>query len=100
MTSVTKTAYIGDKQSGAYQKKSFPPLAFTYSQPTVDPEIHFIDAASLENLPTGLDQAQYQWMDLDSEGISGILFEQPNAWYYKPNRGSAQFAPVELLNLA
>jgi RHS repeat-associated protein len=95
LTSVTQTGYIRDNQSGAYQKKSFPPLAFTYSQPTVDAEIHFIDAASLENLPIGLDKAQYQWVDLDSEGISGILLEQPNAWYYKPNRGSAHFAPVE-----
>ncbi len=31
------------------------------------------------------------WLDLDGEGLSGVLTEQAGGWYYKPNRGDGQF---------
>ena len=31
----------------------------------------------------------YRWLDLDGEGISGVLTEQDNSWFYKPNLGAA-----------
>ena len=37
----------------------------------------------------------YQWVDLDGEGVSGILTEQGNAWFYKPNLGGGRFGPIE-----
>ena len=51
----------------------------------VDETIREIDAESLENLPAGLDGAQYQWVDLDGEGLAGILTEQADGWFYKRN---------------
>ena len=46
--------------------------------------------------PSGLDGAAYQWVDLDGEGVSGILTEQAGAWFYKPNLGGAAgSAPLE-----
>lgn len=101
LASVTQSGYIRDSTTGTYQKKSFPSLELAYSQPTLDSQIHFIDAESLENLPVGLDDLRYQWVDLDSEGLSGILAAYPDAWFYKPNRsgqGNAKFAPVELIS--
>jgi RHS repeat-associated protein len=77
-----------------YLKKSLPPLEFEYSHPTINEEIHAIDAASLENLPYGVDGSRYEFADLDGEGISGILTEQANAWFYKPNLGG-KFGPME-----
>jgi len=68
-----------------------------------------VNPASLENLPQGLDGTRYQWVDLDGEGLSGILTEQGGGWFYKRNlspinavpKGSkhieAQFAPLELV---
>jgi hypothetical protein len=44
-----------------------------------------VESASLENLPQGLDGTRYQWVDLDSEGLSGILSEQGSGWFYKRN---------------
>ncbi|MFC2146677.1 toxin TcdB middle/N-terminal domain-containing protein, partial [Acidobacteriota bacterium] len=35
------------------------------------------------------------WVDLNGEGLSGILTEQADAWFYKPNRGNGQFAPLQ-----
>ena len=54
-------------------------------RPTIDETVRDVDPESLENLPHGLDGANYQWVDLDGEGLSGILTEQAEAWYYKRN---------------
>jgi RHS repeat-associated protein len=90
-------------------KRSLPPLTFAYSDTIVQDEIREIDPASLENLPTGLDRGTYQWIDLDGEGIPGILTEQAEAWFYKRNlsplsaseggtaASAAVFAPLELV---
>ncbi len=42
---------------------------------------------SLQNLPRGVDGDAYQWLDLDSEGLAGVLTEQRDGWYYKRNLG-------------
>lgn len=107
LNSVTQSGYKKTAGNG-YQKKSLPPLEFEYSQPTISEKIIEVDAESLENLPYGLDGSVYQWVDLDGEGLSGILTEQATGWFYKANLSplpqtddngkpqaiSAKFAPV------
>ncbi len=94
-----------------YLKKNLPPLEFTYSEPVIDGTIREVDAESLENLPYGFDGVNYQWVDLHGEGLSGILSEQADGWFYKRNlgpinlerdqdgveRARAKFAPVEVV---
>ena len=93
-----------------YIKQSLPPLEFTYSGAKLQSEIHAVDTDSVQNLPLGLDGARYQWVDLDGEGLSGILTEQAEGWFYKrnvspltaqPQNGhetiSARFAAVDLV---
>ena len=77
-----------------YVKKSLPPLEFEYSEATVHDEVQALDGQSLENLPQGLDNRVYQWVDLDGEGIPGILTGQGGGWYYKPNWGNGRFGPL------
>jgi hypothetical protein len=100
----TQTGY--KRNGGGYIQKSLPPLEFTYSEPIIDERVWDVDAKSLENLPQGLDGTRYQWVDLDGEGLSGILTEQGGGWFYKRNlspinqtkedtrRVEAQFASV------
>jgi RHS repeat-associated protein len=80
---------------GSYLKRSMPPVEFEYSQAIIDEEIKEIDSKSLENLPYGIDGMHYQWVDLDGEGVSGILTEQGDAWFYKRNLGGGTFGPME-----
>lgn len=84
---LNSAAHCGYKRQahGSYLKKSLPALEFEYSQPIVSEEIHEADPASLENLPYGLDNGRYQWVDLDGEGLSGVLTEQAEGWFYKRN---------------
>jgi hypothetical protein len=108
LRSVTQSGYR--RHNGGYLKKSLPPLEFEYTQPVVDETIHEVNPESLENLPYGLDNTRYQWIDLDGEGLSGILTEQAEGWFYKRNlspinvqheRGhetvAARFGPIELI---
>ena len=103
---VTQSGYVRDETRPVsvlndvkyltYLKKSLPPLEFEYSQATIQEEIMEIDTESLENLPYGLDGSRYQWVDLDGEGLSGILTEEAGAWFYKPNLGGGKFGPLEM----
>lgn len=100
---------IGYRRNGAaYDAKPMPALAFAYSAPVIDGTVRSLDATSLRNLPSGLDGKNYQWVDLDGEGLSGILSEQGGEWFYKANLSpaneipgsdppltQASFAPVE-----
>jgi RHS repeat-associated protein len=82
-----------------YLKKSVPPVEFEYSRPAIRDDIQRIDAESLENLPVGTEGGGYQWVDLDGEGVSGILSQQAKAWIYKSNLGGGRFGPAATLSL-
>ncbi len=101
---VTQTGYKRKNGQAAndYNKRSLPPVEFTYSQPIVQDTVEEVESSSLENLPIGVDGAAYQWTDLHSEGIPGILSEQADSWWYKRNispiSGSerrVEFTPLE-----
>lgn len=84
-----------------YLKRSLPPLEFGYSVSPLDDltydqlPLQEVDAESLENLPSGIDSNNYRWVDLDGEGISGVLSEQAGGWFYKRNLGEGRFEAVE-----
>jgi RHS repeat-associated protein len=90
ITEATQSGYVRQLDS-TYLKRSFPPLNLEYSKAEIRKEIETIDAESLENLPIGVDGLQYQWLDLDGEGLQGVLSEQPGAWYYKRNLSPISF---------
>ena len=114
LLSASQTGYKRNGTNG-YLTKSLPPVEFEYS-PVLTPDellkqpIRTVDQESLENLPYGLDGSNYQWVDLDGEGLSGILTEQADGWFYKRNLSanhqifdsgskaeytSAHFSPLE-----
>ena len=88
-------------KDGRYLTRSLPPLDLFYTEsPLEDP--HFqgyrlgeVDPESLANLPGGIGADNYRLLDLDGEGISGVLTEEDNAWFYKPNLGDGRFGAVE-----
>lgn len=103
--SITQLGYL-PQADGTYLKNSLPPLEFTYTHAEIDETVKTIDAHSIENLPFGLDGVRHEWVDLDSEGIPGILTEQPDAWFYKRNLSNlplddtpptARFGPMEIV---
>jgi RHS repeat-associated protein len=86
---------------GRYLKSSLPALELTYSSsPLEDPafdgyQLQEVKSLSLENLPEGIDGDNYRLVDLDGEGISGVLSQQGTAWFYKHNLGQGKFGTAE-----
>jgi len=109
LLSATQTGYSRDG-NGGYVSSSLPPVGFTYTEAVVDETVYDVDPDSLANLPSGIDSSRYRWVDLDGEGVSGVLTEQAGNWFYKANLSPAnvqgmgadaltvaQFAPIEVV---
>lgn len=84
---------LGGTPIYAYRYKSLPELAFTYNDLNWSGIINSVPKEDIENLPQGL-TGSYQWIDLDGEGLPGVLTEQANGWFYKYNLGEGHFAPT------
>lgn len=83
LRSVTQVGYRRD--GSGYKHKSMPPVEFEYSRADVQSDVLTLDMDSCRGLPEGLDGTRYQWVDLDGEGLSGILTDLGAAWAYKRN---------------
>jgi len=95
ITSITETGWTGTQESG-YHHSSFPPLSFTYQLPVWNADVQTISPENRVNIPEGL-TAGYQFTDLYNEGISGVLSEQSEGWYYNSNLGDGVFTPASLV---
>ena len=93
MTTIGSVSHTGyRRRDGGYQAGSLPPLELGYSEAVIGTEVRELDPEALANLPAGVDGTGYQWVDLDGEGLSGILARQAGAWFYKHNLGDGRFA--------
>jgi len=112
LKSVDHKGYIID-ENGCLSSKCLPPMTFEYSKFPTDKaldelRIQDIDPASLVNMSGGVDGSLFQWLDLDGEGIPGVLVARDDGWFYKRNlsayphvvedktiRVSPSFGPME-----
>ncbi|MGY6274245.1 SpvB/TcaC N-terminal domain-containing protein [Methylomonas sp. MgM2] len=100
LKSITPIGYI-KKTDGSYSQKSLPATEFAYQKHAWNNEIKAISIEDLANDPVGLDEKEYLFTDLFSEGLSGILTEQASGWFYKHNISqdkAAKFAPAKLIS--
>jgi RHS repeat-associated protein len=95
---ITESGFIWNSDGNLLSKKSFPPMEFFYQEPGFSREVKEISPENIENIPVGVDNQQYQWIDMYNEGISGILTEQGNGWFYKSNLGNGEFAESRLVS--
>ncbi|KAL2060433.1 hypothetical protein VTL71DRAFT_9464 [Oculimacula yallundae] len=95
-TVLTSAQQHGYRRRGdGYFQKSLPPVEFTYSQPTLDPELKDVDFSVLENVPAGLASQGVQFADLYSEGSPGLLTTGNSAWYFNRNTAPINTKHVE-----
>lgn len=96
LKSITAHGYI-KTGTDSYSQKNLPPIEFTYQKHDWNKEVKSISTENLVHAPSGLDEQQYQFTDLFNEGLSGILTEQANGWYYKHNLGDGKFEQAKLV---
>jgi RHS repeat-associated protein len=99
MTTVAAVVHTGyHRQGTGYHTESLPPLEFDYTKPVIDDTSRDLSADALANLPVGIDDTAYRFVDLDGEGLSGVLATpRRGGWRYKSNLGNGRFAPARLL---
>lgn len=96
-TTLSGAQVVGWTWTGeAYDTASLPEASFTYTQPTIDPTIRPV--TGLDELPLGLNMRSWQFVDLDGEGLAGLLTGQGRAWSYKRNEDDGAFAPARGLS--
>lgn len=96
LIAATQVGYIRDPATLAYTKKEFPAVEFAYAQPTIQTGVQVYDKTSLADVPGGV-QGAYQWVDLDGEGLPGVLTQQAGALFYKQNLGGGKLSPARRL---
>jgi RHS repeat-associated protein len=97
---VTQAGYLREERAGGYQRATVPPLDLSYVERKIHGEVRSLDPAALDGIPGGVDGAAARWVDLDGEGISGVLVARDRDWYYKSNLGGGRLsAPVLLPTL-
>ncbi|HET7502645.1 MAG TPA: SpvB/TcaC N-terminal domain-containing protein, partial [Kofleriaceae bacterium] len=96
LTQVEQAGYT--RAPGAYKRAALPPVTLDYARlPTLDDTVQTLDRASLDGLPDGVGAGATQWVDLDGEGIPGVLRTDDRGWYYKANLGDGRLAPPAVL---
>jgi len=97
LKSITAHGYI-KKPDGTYTNKNLPSTEFEYQKHVWGKDIKFISQDDLVHTPAGLGESQYQFTDLFNEGLSGILTEQGEGWFYKHNLGDGRFEEAKLVS--
>lgn len=92
LASATQAGYVRNVD-GAYQRATMPPLELGFTQAVVHDEIRTLDREHLAGLPGTAGAA---WVDLDGEGIPGLLRPTERAWFYQPNLGDGRLATPAL----
>lgn len=92
---LVKVIQKGHKLNAAgtnYDSRALPAFDFNYRQLQWDTEIHDVTAASAGHVPSPADGPAYQWTDLYSEGIPGVMIEASGGWFYKFNLGDGELS--------
>jgi RHS repeat-associated protein len=102
LTSVSQTGWVAASSGSGYTSASLPAVKLSYSPLVIDDTCRTASQESMENLPGSFGASQ-QWIDLNGEGLQGVLTDDERAWYYKRNLSAwspdggprqARFAPL------
>ncbi|KAK3192710.1 hypothetical protein K4F52_001064 [Lecanicillium sp. MT-2017a] len=72
-----------------YKRDSLPPLEFTYSRAQPAKRSLALESSSLLNLPAGLTD-DYQLVDLEGQGLPGVVLRIDGSLQYMPNNGNGK----------
>ncbi|HSC88813.1 MAG TPA: SpvB/TcaC N-terminal domain-containing protein, partial [Polyangiaceae bacterium] len=97
LVSVTQAGYLFDTTTSTWTRGEMPRLDLDYQRPEFYDKLSVVPEVSLAGLTGGADGRRKQWVDLDGEGIAGLLIEEGPGWFYKENRGGGELLPPRLL---
>jgi RHS repeat-associated protein len=106
LATITQTGWITAAGGGYQPPTQLPPVQFGYSPLAIDDTLHTLSGAAADNIAGVFDGTTQRWVDLDGEGLQGILTRDRGAWYYQHNvsawnpngdTATARFEPVAVV---
>jgi Salmonella virulence plasmid 65kDa B protein/Insecticide toxin TcdB middle/N-terminal region/Insecticide toxin TcdB middle/C-terminal region len=107
LLSVVHTGH-GRASDGSPTAVALPAVTLDYTEPVLHTQLTFLPEASLTGIRGGVEtnggsvdpsnNGRTQWVDLDGEGIPGVLLASDSALYYKRNLGAARLTSAEVLS--
>lgn len=91
-------SYRWKEETNSYTSQALPDFEFDYEPHAWDTRVIQATPDDMVHAPIGVDDQQYTWTDLYSEGIAGILTEQAGGWFYKANLGEGHFARASMVS--
>ncbi len=93
LVAVVQRGYVGDEEAGSlslYSTRAGPPLRLGYQGRSLGGTLQ--DAQSGHALRAGVDAEVMQLVDLDGDGLPGILHVAGGAWMYQRPLGEGRYA--------
>lgn len=87
LTKVVQKAHV----AGA-PPESLPALELSYTAVELHDRVEHLDADAQVGMEAGLDPRGDHWIDLDGEGLPGVLRAAGGIWHYKRNLGHTELA--------
>lgn len=97
LVTAEQAGYVRNGDGVTYTRAALPALQLGYRRAELRDQLQTIEPDSLDGLRAGVEGTGAQWVDLDGEGIAGVLIPTERAWFYKPNLGGGKLAPPRLL---
>src|SRR5690606_18293535 len=97
LTGVTQRGYQRNPDSGVLESAVLPTLELDYTRAELNDRVESLSEESLAGLAGATDGNRKQWVDLDGEGIAGVLIDADGGWLYKRNRGGGELDPPRVL---
>jgi RHS repeat-associated protein len=75
---------------------SLPPVELEYSRRVWNERLRFVQRDAIDRHRSGADE-QLQWVDLDGEGLPGLLVSTPEAFWYQRPEGQGRLGAARLV---
>lgn len=92
LVAITQVGYDRDTDDGPYLPDAMPASRFSYTPATLDRTVRVLPLSGPQGLGPGLVDG-HDLIDLDGEGVPGILSSAAGTWWYRTNLGGGRFAP-------
>jgi RHS repeat-associated protein len=90
-SSFQRLSYVRDGER--YLQDSMPPVELEYAEAKISNTVCTLSRSALEGIPSGVGFKEYEFLDLDGEGASGILAYESGSYFYKSPLGNGNFGP-------
>lgn len=97
LTGARRKGHRWESLTSNYSSKALPDLVLGYQPHEWQSEIKEVSLEEGAQAPAGIKDRKHLWVDLYSEGLTGLLTEQEGCLYYSSNMGEGRLSKAQAL---